>query len=170
MSKEQTATVPVKAPPELIDSMVLRFDHGAFAPAGQELNGIPFGFQTEEERMRHINYLRTCMRQVHEEVVGTGFYKYPDAPASPSPAGGVQGVTVKPLEWEHVAGSIYDADGSGSLYRIVLRGDDWKLARSGEYLGAYYTLEGAQDGAQSDYEQRILSALSSQAQTTGGVG
>lgn len=95
--------------------------------------------------------------------------------ASPSPAGGVQGVKVKALEWREYSEPTYTAHdalsivGGYSVYQFPPQ----QLVRLGTPDGrserVFNTIAEAKAAAQSDYEQRILSVLSSQAQTTGGV-
>lgn len=65
------AVVPKEPTPGLLKSMALRYDHGIFAPHFDFGQGCP----TVEERQRHIDVTLTTMKQLHEEVVGTGFYK-----------------------------------------------------------------------------------------------
>lgn len=64
--------VPIEPSDGLLNSMALRFDHGIFAPAFPGAKFIP---STEEERQQRIEVTRTIMRQLHEEVVGKGFYR-----------------------------------------------------------------------------------------------
>lgn len=75
--------VPVNPPRELLVSMAIRDNHGF---------GFSCGFTDEEIREQRknnpmFNYLNTkeerenilsSFRQIHEEVVGTGFYEYWD--------------------------------------------------------------------------------------------
>lgn len=73
---EGHVVVPVKPTDELLLSMAVRYDHGL---------GIP-GYYDQElfsgSRVAHAQRLEaalTTMRQIHEEVVGTGFYKPKDS-------------------------------------------------------------------------------------------
>ncbi len=68
LEKAGYSIVPKEASLGLLQSMALRWDHGIFAPLfGRE--------ETATERQQRINAVLTSMRQVHEEVVGTGFFK-----------------------------------------------------------------------------------------------
>lgn len=93
--------------------------------------------------------------------------------ASPSPAGGVQAVKVQSLEWID-----NEAVTPFGRYKVIRTPDGYAAAFELEEIAhvgfrAVDPMHGArraaQDHAQSDFEYRILSALSSQAQTTGGV-
>lgn len=61
--------IPIEPSEELINSMCLRFDH-SFGLNKIE-NSLSCGF-TENER----DSLRATMRQLYEEIVEKGFYKY----------------------------------------------------------------------------------------------
>lgn len=65
-------TVPTEPSPGLLASMALRYDHGVFMPADPTSSLLPV---SEEARARRINSIITTMRQIHEEVVGLGFYR-----------------------------------------------------------------------------------------------
>lgn len=66
------ALVPVSPTDGLLASMALRYDHGVFMPADPRASLLPV---SEEARTRRINSIITTMRQLHEEVVGAGFYR-----------------------------------------------------------------------------------------------
>lgn len=67
-----------KVPSEgLLNSMAMRYDHGLFMPAGMS-DFSPYA--TEADRQKKINSVKITMKQLHEEVVGTGFFRY-EAPA-----------------------------------------------------------------------------------------
>lgn len=67
--------VPVEPTEELLRSMAVRYDHGLGCPGYYD----QFGEGEQEKRLRAT---MTTMRQLHEEVVGTGFYRS----ASPAPS------------------------------------------------------------------------------------
>lgn len=71
--------VPVEPTPELLRSMATRYDHGLGVP-GYYDQPI-FGAENVGHEKRLEATIRT-MRQLHEEVVGTGFYR-PAPKASP---------------------------------------------------------------------------------------
>ena len=60
MNKDEKVTVPVKPSKALLSSMALRYRHD-------------FGLLPES----HQEVILGMMAQLHEEVVGKGFYKYP---------------------------------------------------------------------------------------------
>lgn len=65
--------VPLEASSGLLASMALRYDHGLFMPAiDPDKMLLPY---TKEDRTRKIHATISKMRQIHEEVVGTGFYR-----------------------------------------------------------------------------------------------
>jgi len=67
-------------------------------------------------------------------------------------------ITIKPLEWEpHPAGGEQALAAGLGLYRVHRNGDDWYLVP--DYMGI-----GGKAAAQADYEQRILSAITPNAQ------
>lgn len=65
--------VPIEASSGLLTSMALRYDHSLFMPANEPDN--MFFPYTEEDRARKIRATLSMMRQIHEEVVGIGFYQ-----------------------------------------------------------------------------------------------
>jgi len=73
---EGHVVVPVKPTDELLLSMAVRYDHGL---------GIP-GYYDQElfsasgvTHARRLESALTTMRQIHEEVVGTGFHRPKDS-------------------------------------------------------------------------------------------
>lgn len=83
--------VPVEPTPELLHSMAVRYDHGLGVPGYYDrpiFGGDGIG------HARRLEATITTMRQLHEEVVGTGFYK-PSAAAAAS----VTGALDKPFCW-----------------------------------------------------------------------
>lgn len=66
--------VPREPTPELLMSMAIRYDHGLGMPGyyDQELFS-----QSGITHARRLESALTTMRQLHEEVVGTGFYRAP---------------------------------------------------------------------------------------------
>lgn len=73
------AVVPVEPTPGLLMSMAIRYDHGLGVPGYYDSLSEAFSIKghkgpmpTHDERLQST--LRT-MRQLHEEVVGTGFYR-----------------------------------------------------------------------------------------------
>lgn len=110
--------------------------------------------------------------------------------ASLSPAGGVQGVRVKALEWSgpgrryaYKSAFFMNWTAASVLGTMTVRYKEHNPDAPpgygtppydphyevGDRTGKFNTLDEAKAAAQADYEKRILSALSSQAQTTGGV-
>lgn len=79
---EDHVVVPKKAPRELLSSMAMRYDHSFGMGCNltdneileERKNGNIFANQYMTSRERES--LITTMSQLHEEVVGTGFYKY----------------------------------------------------------------------------------------------
>jgi hypothetical protein len=68
------------------------------------------------------------------------------------------GVRVKPLRWKgpDSSGEYHSLDG---LWGYIIRAENGYGFWLTEAGGYYFTPEGAQTAAQADYEQRILSAL-----------
>lgn len=62
--------IPIEPPPGLIDSMCMRFRHdfGLTKQPGELSSGL-----TDSER----DALRRQMRQLYDEVAGTGFFRWP---------------------------------------------------------------------------------------------
>lgn len=67
-------TIPVEPTPGLLMSMAVRYDHALGMPGfyDQTLFGKKVSDIDHAERLRQAI---STMRQLHEEVVGTGFYK-----------------------------------------------------------------------------------------------
>lgn len=67
--------VPVEPTDKLLLSMAIRFDHGLGLPGyyDQELFGKKLG--GDISHARRLEVALSQMRQLHEEVVGAGFYK-----------------------------------------------------------------------------------------------
>lgn len=83
--------VPIDPTDELLKSMAVRYDHGLGVPGYYD--EPVFGAENVGHAKRLESTIRT-MRQLHEEVVGAGFYR-----ASPPPAAlGVEEVAIKPLD------------------------------------------------------------------------
>ena len=78
-----TVRVPVEPTPELLRSMAIRYDHG-LGVEGYYDQPI-FGAENVGHAKRLEATIRT-MRQLHEEVVGTGFYRPPSALENPAVA------------------------------------------------------------------------------------
>lgn len=71
-----------------------------------------------------------------------------------------EAVRVKPLEWEHVSGTIFDAQAAVSgVYRVRQQDGDWTAALSGSVLGWFETEAAAKRFANEHHEARILAAL-----------
>lgn len=68
---EGHVSVPVEPSPGLLASMAMRYDHGIFLSPDPRSSLLPV---SEEARARRISSTISTMRQLHEEVVGTGFY------------------------------------------------------------------------------------------------
>lgn len=66
--------VPVEPTRGLLASMAQRNDHAIFDPAPFRIGNHGIVYLTPEEREQRIEGAISCMRQLHEEVVGTGFY------------------------------------------------------------------------------------------------
>ncbi len=62
--------VPITPSPGLINSMCIRYAHDFGVDKQEIAKGVTTGW-TKEER----EALRTTMRQIHQEVVGTGYYR-----------------------------------------------------------------------------------------------
>jgi hypothetical protein len=86
-------------------------------------------------------------------------------PPAPNAVTAGQGVEVKPLEWsENLVGNIWSAGCSLTRYYIAWSKFDALYHPRIHYVGDEYlkpcsTLEDAKAAAQADYDQRILSAL-----------
>lgn len=69
-------------------------------------------------------------------------------------------VTVKPLEWEYVAGKIWDARALGGIYRVRFEDGAWVAFKYGDTFRADREAEEeAKAEAQKDWERRVLSCL-----------
>ena len=79
--------VPVEPTDGLLRSMAVRYDHGLGVP-GYYDQPI-FGAENVGHAKRLEATIRT-IRQLHEEVVGTGFYRSPAPPPDATAAGGVR--------------------------------------------------------------------------------
>lgn len=78
----KTVTIPIDPPDSLLKSMALRYNHAYGLSIGIDdsyitelrerspLMGNQYLTSSERES------ILTTMRQLHEEVIGTGFYKY----------------------------------------------------------------------------------------------
>jgi hypothetical protein len=69
---EGHVVVPVEPTPELLMSMAVRYDHGLGIPGYYDQEIFSKSGITHAQRLEAT--LRT-MSQLHEEVVGTGFYR-----------------------------------------------------------------------------------------------
>ena len=69
MNNEQYVTVPVEPTPALLVSMAMRYRHD-FGIDTDDSSPMSCGL-TDRERESILN----TMRQIHEEVVGKGFYR-----------------------------------------------------------------------------------------------
>ena len=78
--------VPIEPTPELLHSMAVRYDHGLGIPGYYDQPA--FGAENVGHAKRLEATIRV-MRQLHEEVVGTGFYRAALTPA-PTEAGGAR--------------------------------------------------------------------------------
>lgn len=77
MSVDNQITVTIIPPDRLLLSMAIRYDHGL---------GIPGYYDTlfgEGQHQKRLNSALTVMRQLHEEVVGKGFYHVGYEPPMP---------------------------------------------------------------------------------------
>lgn len=79
-------------------------------------------------------------------------------------------VAVKALEWSEINEILEEAEAApfGIFYHIEDDPDGYALDLNDDDLGSHSTLELAKAAAQSDYEARIRSALSAQAQDVAG--
>ena len=68
--------VPVKPTDELLLSMAVRYDHGLGMPGYYDQALFSASGVTHAER---LECTLVTMRQLHEEVVGTGFYRPKDS-------------------------------------------------------------------------------------------
>lgn len=64
---EDNITVPINPPDSLLLSMAIRYDHGLGVPGYYDMLGAG-------EHQKRLNSTLTVMRQLHQEVVGKGFY------------------------------------------------------------------------------------------------
>lgn len=70
--------VPVKPTDALLRSMAIRYDHGLGCPGYYDQ---PIFGAENVGHDRRLESTMTTMRQLHEEVVGTGFYRFPPPPS-----------------------------------------------------------------------------------------
>lgn len=70
--------VPVEPTDALLRSMAIRYDHGLGVPGYYDQPPVARDGITHEMRLKSA---LTTMRQLHEEVVGTGFAACPDPAA-----------------------------------------------------------------------------------------
>lgn len=72
MSKERYAPLPKNPPEGLLESMVIRYDHGL----GCEGYYDQPMFGGEGEHRKRYNAAMSIARQLYEEVSGHGFYEW----------------------------------------------------------------------------------------------
>lgn len=77
-SETQWVMVPKEPTDELLRSMAIRYDHGLGVPGYYDQ---PIFGAENVGHARRLESAMTTMRQLHEEVVGTGFYRAPSPPA-----------------------------------------------------------------------------------------
>ncbi len=150
--------VPVEPTPELLRSMAMRYDHGLGMP-GYYDQPI-FGAENVGHAKRLEATIRT-MRQLHEEVVGAGFYQSAAAPQPPTVVR-EDGVEVKALEWIERHPGSWEAKALGLTY-IVVEAQWWCDDTAAEICGSD---ELAKAAAQADFDARILSALTARTDVT----
>ena len=152
-----SVTIPADPSDDLLRSMAVRYDHGLGIPGyyDQPL----FGGEVVSHEKRMESAMRT-MRQLHEEVVGVGFYRYPEA-ALASPTEVVEpAARVKELVWAE-SGDSFTASMLGYHYlispsRMIGR---FKLSSPDARTDYFPTAEVAKQSAQKDFEVRVLRAL-----------
>ena len=73
----EAVIVDIEPSPGLLTSMAIRYDHGLGIPDyyNQPLNRPDYVDKYEDWHSRKLDSTIRTMRQLHEEVVGTGFYK-----------------------------------------------------------------------------------------------